>query len=101
MLTLNADRHPLMGRMHKPEVHPETKQVLPLEFQDKRSVLPIEAPDIDQWLEGTVEQAQLLLKLAPVEMFDVGPAPAAPPKESKPKPERAQPKQPPAEPTLF
>ena len=42
MLTLNADAHPLMGRMHKPEVDPKTKQKLPLERQDKRSVIPIE-----------------------------------------------------------
>lgn len=101
MLTLNADGHPLMGRMHKPEWDLKTKLVLPLQLQDKRSVIPIEAADFDQWLEGTVEQAQLLLKLAPVDIFDAGPAPADPPKESKPRPERAQPKSPPAEPSLF
>lgn len=85
-----------MGRMHKPEVDPKTKQVLPLELQDKRSVIPIEAADFDQWLEGTVEQAQLLLKLAPVEIFDAAPAPPDLPRAPKPTLERAQPKQPPA-----
>jgi hypothetical protein len=60
--------------MHKPEVDRKTKAGLPLELQDKRSVTPIEAADFDQWLEGRVEQVQLLLKLAPVEIFDVGPA---------------------------
>lgn len=103
MLTLNADGHPLMGRMHKPEVDPKTGLVLPLEQQDKRSVIPIEAADFDQWLEGTVEQAQQLLKLAPAETFDAGPAPPDPPRQPKPKPERAKPKEPPAaeEPELF
>jgi putative SOS response-associated peptidase YedK len=101
MLTLNADAHPLMGRMHRPEVDPKTKLKLPLGLQDKRSVIPIEAADFDQWLEGTVDQAQLLLKLAPAEIFDAGPAPPDPPREPKPKFERARPKQPPAEPTLF
>lgn len=103
MLTLNADGHPLMGRMHKPEVDPTTKQVLPLERQDKRSVIPIEAADFDLWLEGTVDQAQQLLKLAPAEIFDAGPAPQDPPRQPKPRPERAQPKAPPPaeEPTLF
>jgi hypothetical protein len=65
-------------------------------------VIPIEAADFDQWLEGTVEQAQQLLKLAPAEIFDAGPAPPDPPRQPKPKPERAQPKvPPPAEPSLF
>jgi putative SOS response-associated peptidase YedK len=103
MLTINADAHPLMGRMHKPEVDPKTKQKLPLELQDKRSVIPIEAADFDQWLEGTFEQAQLLLKLAPAELFDAGPAPPDPPRPPKPRPERAQPKTPPEaeQPSLF
>ncbi len=52
MLTINADGHPLMGRMHKPEVDPKTGLVLPLERQDKRSVIPIEAANFDQWLEA-------------------------------------------------
>jgi hypothetical protein len=83
-----------MGRMHKPEVDPKTKQKLPLALQDKRSVIPIEAADFDQWLEGTAQQAQLLLKLklAPVELFDAGPAPPDPPRPPKPRPQRAQPR---------
>jgi hypothetical protein len=103
MLTLNADAHPLMGCMHKPEMDPRTKEKLPLELQDKRSVIPIEAGDFDQWLEGTVDQAQLLLKLAPAEIFDAGPAPPDPLRAPKPRPDRAQPKAPPAaeEPSLF
>lgn len=67
MLTLNADQHPLMQRMHKPDPK------LPDDAQDKRSVLPIAAQDVDRWLEGTVVQAAALLQLAPVEVFDAGP----------------------------
>jgi hypothetical protein len=40
---------------------------------DKRSVTPIERGDVDQWLAGTVEDAQQLLKLATVEVFAAGP----------------------------
>ena len=73
MLTINADEHPLMSRMHK--LDPK----LALDKQDKRSVIPLEAADFDQWLEGTVDQARALMKLAPVEVFDGGPT-GSPPK---------------------
>lgn len=76
MITLNANAHPLMSRMHKPEVDPETKRPLPLDQQDKRSVIPIEAGDVDAWLAGTMEEAQALLRLAPVEVFAAGPVAA-------------------------
>jgi len=64
MLTINADAHPLMRRMHKPDPK------LPADQQDKRSVIPIELADVDQWLAGTVKDAQVLLKLAPVDVFE-------------------------------
>ena len=67
MLTLNADHHLLMSRMHKPDPK------LPPRQQDKRSVIPIERGDVDQWLVGTIEEAQQLLRLAPVEVFEAGP----------------------------
>lgn len=67
MLTINADSHPLMSRMHKPDPK------LPVDQQDKRSVIPIELEDVDQWLAGTVAEAKALLKLAPVEEFDAAP----------------------------
>jgi len=67
-LTINADTHPLMKRMHKPD--PKA----PADAQDKRSVIPIESGDVDTWLEGTVEEASTLLRLATVELFDAGPA---------------------------
>jgi putative SOS response-associated peptidase YedK len=37
MATMNADAHPLMSLMHKPEVDPATGEVLPPERQDKRN----------------------------------------------------------------
>ena len=46
MLTLNADHHPLMSRMHKPDPK------LPPDQQDKRSVIAIEKGDVDRWLAG-------------------------------------------------
>lgn len=67
MLTLNADRHPLMNRMHKPD--PE----LGPDQQDKRSVVPIELDDVDTWLIGSQEAAATLVRLAPAGAFDAGP----------------------------
>ncbi len=67
MLTINADAHPLMSRMHKPDPK------LPADKQDKRSVIPIELADVDQWLAGTVAEASQLLRVAPVEVFNAGP----------------------------
>ena len=67
MLTINADAHPLMNRMHKPDPK------LPVNQQDKRSVIPIEMANIEQWLAGTVKEASVLLQLAPVDMFIAGP----------------------------
>lgn len=65
MLTLNADAHPIMSRMHKPDPK------LGPDEQDKRSVIPIEAADVDAWLYGTQDQAKALLRLAPPEVFAV------------------------------
>jgi hypothetical protein len=67
MLTMNADAHPLMSRMHKPDPKLGPDQ------QDKRSVVPIELDDVDHWLYGTIEQAAGLVRLAPVDVFDAGP----------------------------
>ena len=67
MLTINADAHPLMRRMHKPDPK------LPADQQDKRSVIPIERGDVDLWLAGTMEDASKLLKLAPASVFAAGP----------------------------
>jgi putative SOS response-associated peptidase YedK len=68
LLTLNADAHPLMRRMHKPDPKLGPDQ------QDKRSVVAIEMADADQWLAGTVEEASALVKLPSIELFDAGPS---------------------------
>ena len=67
MLTLNADIHPLMNRMHKPDPK------LGPDRQDKRSVVPIELEDVDAWLNGSPEAAGALVRLAPAQVFDAGP----------------------------
>lgn len=67
MLTINADAHPLMSRMHKPDPKLGPDQ------QDKRSVIPIELSDVDLWLSGTVAEASKLLRLAPIEVFNARP----------------------------
>jgi putative SOS response-associated peptidase YedK len=63
MLTINADAHPLMSRMHKPDPK------LAADAQDKRSVIPLDPADYDQWLAGTLEDAKGLLRLAEVDTF--------------------------------
>ena len=68
MLTINADTHPLMSRMHKPDPK------LPPDAQDKRSVIPIQMDDVDTWLSGTVAEASKLIRLTPVEDFVAAPA---------------------------
>lgn len=67
MLTLNADAHPLMRRMHKPDPKLGPDQ------QDKRSVVAIELEDVDQWLYGTQAEAQALIRLTPAEAMVAGP----------------------------
>ena len=47
-LTLIADGHPIMSRMH------ESDPNLGADEQDKRSVVLIEMTGVDQWLFGTV-----------------------------------------------
>jgi len=70
MLTLNADSHPLMNRMHKPDPK------LGPDKQDKRSVVVLEPADWDAWLRAPVEEAQQLIRLASVETFEASPSEA-------------------------
>jgi putative SOS response-associated peptidase YedK len=67
MLTMNADSHPLMRRMHKPD-----PKLGPGE-QDKRSVVALQAEDYDTWLAGTQQEAASLVQLVPQELFDAAP----------------------------
>ncbi|OYV02057.1 MAG: DUF159 family protein [Burkholderiales bacterium PBB5] len=63
MLTINADGHPLMGRMHRPD--PQR----PPEQQDKRSVVPIALQDVDTWLFAPPARAAQLVRVAPADWF--------------------------------
>ena len=67
MLTINADDHPVMSRMHKPDPK------LPPDQQDKRSVVSIDFTSVDAWLQGTKGDAQLLLKAPPAEDISAEP----------------------------
>lgn len=58
--------------MHKPEVDKATKEVLPADKQDKRAVVPIERDRWDEWLNGTIEQAEALIQVPPLEIFRHG-----------------------------
>jgi putative SOS response-associated peptidase YedK len=50
MLTINANRHPIMKRMHKPE-------------EEKRTVVPLRPELFNAWLNATPEEAQAILQL--------------------------------------
>jgi hypothetical protein len=52
--------------MHKPDPKLGPDQ------QDKRSVIPIEPSDYDQWLVGTVADARVLLRVPAVDLFFAG-----------------------------
>lgn len=67
MLTINADAHPLMSRMHKPD------PALPPDRQDKRSVIAIELADTERWLSGSLDDAIALAQAPAVEVIDAGP----------------------------
>ncbi len=67
MLTINADDHPLMSRMHRPD------SKLPPDQEDKRSVVAIEFGETDQWLTGSVEDAAQLVHAPSAELIDAAP----------------------------
>lgn len=67
ILTQNCDGHPLLSRFHKPETS------LPMDRQDKRTVVPLEAGDFRTWLTGTEKEAKALIRLQPAERYDARP----------------------------
>ena len=69
MLTLNADAHSLMSRLHKagPGLGPD-------EQEDERSVVPIELGDVDQGLDWPDERAAGLVRMPRIDTFDTAPA---------------------------
>ena len=67
MLTINADEHPLMRRMHKPDPK------LSADRQDKRSVIAIERDDVEQWLHGSAAEATALAQPPGIDTIDGSP----------------------------
>jgi putative SOS response-associated peptidase YedK len=74
MITQNCDGHPLLAQMHKPELDKTGQQ---LAVQDKRAVVPLERDKWDEWLHGSLEQADILIQVPPLEMFRHGATDAA------------------------
>ena len=68
MLTQNCDGHPLLGLMHKPDPK------LPPDRQDKRAVVPIEQEDWEQWLSGSQDEANRLIRVPDIGLFRHGAA---------------------------
>lgn len=68
MLTINADHHPIMNRMHKPD------PAYGPDDQDKRSVVSIELGDLDTWLTGSIEEALELIRVPSVECISAAPS---------------------------
>ena len=68
MLTQNCDGHPLLSLMHKPD---PTKGA---QAQDKRAVVHVERAHWDEWLRGSVSQAEALIQVPGVELFRHGSA---------------------------
>jgi putative SOS response-associated peptidase YedK len=71
MITQNCDLHPLLKLMHKPE-RDKQGNILSPEEQDKRAVVPLERDRWDEWLHGSLEQAEALIVLPAVEVFRHG-----------------------------
>lgn len=67
MLTVNADNHQLMNRMHKPDPRLSPNQ------QDKRSVVAIEQRNVEQWLQGSATEAVELLAPPAIDQIEAGP----------------------------
>lgn len=68
MLTQNCDGHPLLSLMHKYD------EKLAADKQDKRAVVPIEPADWNNWLLGSIAEAEALIKLPDVSVFAHGAA---------------------------
>jgi putative SOS response-associated peptidase YedK len=65
MLTINADGHPLMSRFHAPG-------------DEKRSVVLLQAAQIDDWLAADAQQAVAMLRLFDERALRSAAAPRAP-----------------------
>lgn len=65
MITTNCDSHPLLNRLHKPDLD------LPADKQDKRSLVHVPPASWERWLRGTVDEALQLVKPPATEDFDL------------------------------
>jgi putative SOS response-associated peptidase YedK len=66
LITVNADEHALMRRMHKPE-------------DEKRSVVILRPDEYDDWLScRNVDEARSFLRLYPAELMTARPEPKGP-----------------------
>lgn len=70
MLTFNVNDHPLLSRLHRPEKHRVTGEVLPFEEQDKRGEAHIEPENWLNWLRGSNDEAKLMLVAPPPAFYD-------------------------------
>lgn len=64
LLTVNADDHPVMGRFHPPG-------------DEKRSIVAIDPPFFDEWLNATTDEALRFFAPVAVESFTTLPDPKA------------------------
>lgn len=71
MITMNVNSHPLLSRLHRPDLDPDTGKPLPLERQDKRGEAHIDPGDWDAWLYGSEADARALLQPPELAMFDL------------------------------
>ena len=71
MLTVNADEHPLMRRMHKPD------PAFAANAQDKRSVVAIDREAYEHWLYGSLADATALVQAPPMDWIEAAPVPKA------------------------
>ncbi len=69
LLTINADAHPLLSGMHKPDSKLGPNRL------DKRRVITDSRDNVYRWLYGTIEGALHLLRVKRAEHFDAGPLP--------------------------
>lgn len=70
MLTLNADDHPVLRRLHKPD-------------DEKRSLYIVPEDEYEAWLQATPEEARSRFMLLPAEDCMINPAPRPSSKAAK------------------
>ena len=72
MLTLNADEHPLMRHMHRPD------PARPAEMQDKRRVVILPEAQYAEWLDTPAERSKEFMAQYPAERLVATPEPVPP-----------------------